>query len=64
ALQAWRSDRLPKTRSTMVACVGALVFSMVAFYSAGLESATWGAACIAAGYAWRRISLARRNASR
>jgi len=64
ALQAWRSGRLPKTGSTLVACIGALVFSMVAFYSAGLESATWGAACIAAGYAWRRISLARRNDSR
>lgn len=64
ALKAWRSGRLPKTRGTLFACLGALIFSMVALYSAGLESAVWGTACIAAGYAWRRVSLARRHASR
>ena len=64
ALKAWGSGQLPKTRSTLLACLGALIFSMAALYSAGLESAVWGAACITAGYAWRRISLARRNASR
>ncbi len=64
ALEAWRVGRLPKTRGTLFACVGALIFSMVALYSAGLESAVWGAACITAGYVWRRSSLARRNASR
>ncbi|MBM4192412.1 MAG: amino acid permease [Gammaproteobacteria bacterium] len=64
ALQAWLSGRLPKTRGTLFACLGALVFSMVALYSAGLESALWGVACIAAGHAWRWVSLARRSASR
>jgi hypothetical protein len=64
ALEAWRVGRLPKTRGTLFACIGALIFSMVALYSAGLESAVWGAACITAGYVWRRSSLARRKASR
>ena len=40
----------------MIACLGALVFSAIAFYSAGIESATWGAVCIAVGYAGRRWS--------
>lgn len=64
ALQARRIGQLPKAPSTLIACVGALVFSAVALYSAGLESAAWGAACIAVGYVGRRLSAARRPASR
>lgn len=64
ALRAYRNGRVPRRLSTLVACLGALVFSGIAFYSAGAESFIWGVTCIAAGYAWRRVSLARRNASR
>ena len=56
ALQARRSGQLPESRTLMIACLGALVFSAIAFYSAGIESATWGAVCIAVGYAGRRWS--------
>lgn len=56
ALQAQRAGRLPKSGALMMACIGALVFSAIAFYSAGIESATWGAVCIAFGYIGRRWS--------
>lgn len=56
ALKAWQCGRLPKSRLTLFACVGSFVFSVVALYSAGAESALWGAACIAMGYAGRRAS--------
>lgn len=52
ALAAWRRDPSPKTR---IAVSLSVVFSLFAFYGAGLEANLWGLALLGAGLALRRF---------
>ena len=56
AIRFMRDGRLPRSISLIVASLGAVVFSLWAFYGTGWESLGWGAVLLAAGWPLHLIS--------
>lgn len=54
AIRFMRDGRLPRSLGLTVAAVGALVFSLWAFYGTGWESLGWGAVLLAIGWPLHR----------
>ena len=55
-LRFMRDGRLPRSSSLLIASVGAVIFSLWAFYGTGWESLGWGAVLITAGWPLHRMA--------
>jgi APA family basic amino acid/polyamine antiporter len=56
AIRFMRDGRLPRTISLVIASLGAVIFSLWAFYGTGWESLGWGAVLLAAGWPLHRFT--------